>query len=99
MTGTPQSLADPPDLLSELLRAVRLQGSVFLNGRFSEPFGVVSPARWDDGHPMARLRHVSVFHLVSEGQCRMETEDGAVAILKAGDVVLLPFTTAHRLWA
>jgi len=42
MTATPQSIADSPDLLSELLRAVRLTGSVFLNGRFSAPFGVIS---------------------------------------------------------
>lgn len=99
MTGTPGSIADPPDLLGELLRAVRLQGSVFMNGRFSAPFGVISPARWDEGQAMARLRHVSVFHLVAEGGCWLETEDGEVHALEAGDAVLLPFTAAHRFWS
>jgi AraC-like DNA-binding protein len=98
MTATPRSLADPPDLLSELLRAVRLNGSVFMNGRFSEPFGVISPARWDDRDELARLRHVSVFHLVAEGECELETGDGEVRALKKGDVLLLPFTAAHRFW-
>jgi AraC-like DNA-binding protein len=99
MTTTPRSLADTPDVLSELLRAVRLTGSVFLNGRFSEPFGVISPARWDEMHQMARLRHVSVFHLIAEGQCRLRTSDGAEHDLKKGDILLLPFTAEHRFWA
>jgi AraC-like DNA-binding protein len=47
---------------------------------------------------MARLRHTSVFHLVSEGYCRLETADGASCELSQGDIVLVPFTAAHRLW-
>ena len=45
MTGRPAVIAATPDqdLLSELLKDVRLSGSVFLNGRFSEPFAVISP--------------------------------------------------------
>jgi AraC-like DNA-binding protein len=98
MTATPGSIAEPPDVLSELLQAVRLTGSVFMNGRFSEPFGVISPARWDEQDRMARLRHVSVFHLVAEGACVLETEDGSVCELTKGDIVLVPFTAAHRFW-
>jgi AraC-like DNA-binding protein len=98
MTATPRSLAEAPDLLSELLRDVRLHGSVFMNGRFSAPFGVVSPARWNDQDRMARLRHVSVFHLVADGGCLLQTADGAVCELRAGDIVLLPFTAEHRFW-
>jgi AraC family transcriptional regulator, alkane utilization regulator len=99
MTGTPRSLADPPDLLSEILAAVRLRGSVFLNGRFSAPFGVVSPARWDGQRDFAQMRHVSVFHLVAEGGCMLETADGAVREANKGDLLLLPFTAAHKFWS
>jgi AraC-like DNA-binding protein len=99
MTATPQTIADSPDILSELLRAVRLTGSVFLNGRFSEPFGVISPARWDEQDQMARLRHVSVFHLIAEGECQLETADGGRHDLKKGDLLLLPFTAEHRFWS
>jgi AraC-like DNA-binding protein len=99
MTATLQSIADAPDVLSELLRAVRLNGSVFMNGRFSAPFGVVSPARWNDQDVLAHLRHVSVFHLIAEGECSLQTADGAVYELGQGDMVLLPFTAEHRIWS
>jgi AraC-like DNA-binding protein len=98
MTAMPETIADLPDLLSELLRAMRLTGGVFMDGQFTTPFGIISPARWDAQAPMARLRHVSVFHLIAEGACRLETEDGASCELCEGDIVLLPFTAAHRLW-
>jgi AraC-like DNA-binding protein len=88
-----------PDVLSEVLRAVRLSGSVFLDGRFAAPFGVISPARWDGTLPAAHMRHASVFHLVVEGHCRMETAEGGVFDLAGGDVVLLPFTAEHKFWA
>jgi len=88
-----------PDVLSEVLRAVRLNGSVFMDGRFAAPFGVISPARWDAIQPMAHLRHVSVFHLIAAGGCMLETADGTRCELKVGDVVLMPFTAAHRFWA
>src|ERR1700761_7460515 len=98
MTATPRSVADTPDVLSELLRAVRLTGSVFMSGQFSAPFGVISPARWDGQDDMARLRHVGVFHLVAEGGCQLETGSG-IREVKKGDVLLLPFTPEHRFWS
>ena len=98
MTATPGTIADQPDVLSELLRAMRLTGGVFMDGQFTSPFGIVSPARWNAQDQMARLRHVSVFHLIAEGACRVDTVDGASCELGKGDLVLLPFTAAHRLW-
>lgn len=98
MTATPENIADPPDVLSELLRAMRLTGGVFMDGQFTAPFGIVSPARWDAKDRMARLRHISVFHLIAEGACRLETADGETCELVKGDVVLLPFTAAHKVW-
>ena len=96
MTATPRSIADAPDVLSELLQAVRLTGSVFLNSSFSAPFGVISPTRWDGRDEMARLRHVSVFHLIAEGECVLENADHTVHDVRKGDLLLLPFTVAHR---
>lgn len=100
MTGAPQVIADPPDedLLAELLKTVRLTGSVFFKGEFSAPFGVISPAEWDDDDPVGRLRHVSVFHLIAEGGCTLQTRSGATFELTEGDLVLLPFTAEHRFW-
>ena len=65
-----------PDVLSEMLRAVRLTGSVFFGGSFTAPFGVISPERWDESTPLARLRHISVFHLVASGPLHLRTRHG-----------------------
>jgi AraC-like DNA-binding protein len=105
MPGTPRSFAGTPDLppggfdvLAETLRAVRLTGSVFLNARFTEPFGVVSPKQYDAGTPLAHLRHVSVFHLIASGGCTIEIATGERRTVSAGDVLLLPFADAHKFW-
>lgn len=103
MTETPPSFAEArtglpaADVLSEMLRAVRLTGSVFFDGRFTAPFGVISPPRWDAGTPMAHLKHASVFHLLTSGRCWIELGD-IRRELSAGDLVLLPFTSAHKFW-
>lgn len=86
------------DVLSETLRAVRLTGSVFLNARFTEPFGVISPKQYDSRTPLAHLRHVSVFHLIATGSCTIEIATGERRVIKAGDVLLLPFADAHKFW-
>lgn len=99
MTAIPGMLADQPDLLSELLRTMRLTGAVFLDAQFTNPFGIISPARWNARDQMSRLRHVSVFHLVADGACRLETAAGETCDLSKGDLVLVPFTAEHRVWS
>src|SRR5580698_6251906 len=95
MIETPSSCADAPgpaaappepDALSEMLRSVRLTGAVFLSARLTAPFGIVSPKRYDERMPMAHLRHISVFHLIAEGDCVIETASGARHQLAAGDL-------------
>jgi AraC-like DNA-binding protein len=105
MSGRPHSFAGTPDLalghgdiLAEALRALRLTGSVFLNARFTEPFGVVSPKQYDAGTPLAHLRHVSVFHLIAAGGCTIEIATGERRAISSGDVLLLPFADAHKFW-
>ena len=104
MTGTPPSFAETPgspaaegpDALSDMLRAVRLTGSVFLSARFTAPFGVVSPQRYDERMPMAHLRHISIFHLIAAGGCTVETASGQRREVKAGDLLLMPFADEHK---
>ena len=108
MTGTPPSFADTPaiitrsgdgpDLLSEVLRTVRLTGSVIFGGSFTAPFAVRTPKRWDEGTPFARLHHISVFHLIVEGACTFETACGKRREVTAGDVLLMPFADQHTFW-
>jgi AraC-like DNA-binding protein len=103
MIGTPPSFAATPetvsglhDVLTEMLRAVRLTGSVFLNGCFTAPFGIISPKQYDERTPMAHLRHISIFHLIAAGACTVEAATGERRIVSAGDVLLMPFADEHK---
>ena len=102
MIQTPSSFADTPDrsaaVLSEMLRAVRLTGSVFLNGSFTAPFRILSPKRFDERTPLARLRHISIFHLVAHGRCTFQTATGKRHDVGTGDILLMPFTDTHTFW-
>jgi AraC-like DNA-binding protein len=105
MIGTPRSFAgtqDPAradrDLLAEMLRAVRLTGSVFLDACFSAPFGVISPKQYEASTPLAHLRHASVFHLIADGTCSIEIATGERRTVSRGDVLLMPFADAHTFW-
>jgi hypothetical protein len=105
MIETPPSFADTPgrpaaaDALSEMLRAVRLTGSVFFSGSFSAPFRVTSPKRFDERTPLARLHHISIFHLVAQGHCTFETATGTRREIAPGDILLMPFADTHTFWS
>jgi AraC-like DNA-binding protein len=104
MTVTPSSFAETPeiaerDLLADMLRAVRLTGSVYMNARFTAPFGVLTPQRFDESKPLAHLRHASVFHLIASGGCSVDVPGEGTREVSAGDVILLPFPAAHRMWS
>jgi AraC-like DNA-binding protein len=80
-----------------MLKAVRLTGSVFMNARFTTPFGVIDPSSYSERTPMAYLRHVSILHLMVAGGCRFETAGEALDVT-AGDLLFLPFPGQYRFW-
>jgi AraC family transcriptional regulator, alkane utilization regulator len=96
--ATPERDGPGPDVLADMLRAVRLTGSVYLNACFTAPFGIVSPKHFDDRTPMAHLRHVSIFHLISAGECSVELASGEQRRVSAGDILLMPFADTHKFW-
>lgn len=87
------------DVLSEVLKAVKLDGAVFFNGEFSAPWCAIEP----DSCTMASYlsvpsTHVVIFHLVTEGRGYVHVEnDGAPLALEEGDIVILPHGHAHRM--
>ena len=93
--ATPEAAQAGQDVLAEMLRSVRLTGSVFLNGCFTAPFGIRSPKQFDEATPMAHLRHISIFHLVSAGECSVELATGEQRRVSAGDILLMPFADEH----
>jgi AraC-like DNA-binding protein len=102
MTATPgfgaatTATAAGPDVLSELLKVVRLSGSVFINALFTAPFGVVSPRYYDPAAPQSDRRQASILHLIVEGDCTLEMADGTTRDVHAGDLLFLPLADVHR---
>jgi AraC family transcriptional regulator, alkane utilization regulator len=86
------------DALSDVLRAVRLSGAVYLNGEFGAPWSVEGPA--DAALCAAFLpsaRNVVTFHLITEGSCLAQLADevGDVLELSAGDLLVVPRGEIH----
>jgi AraC-like DNA-binding protein len=84
------------DALSEVLRVVRLNSAVFFNARFSAPWCFSAP----DAATVKEVLHpgserVVIFHLLTEGACRLEIEGLPPRLLQAGDIIMFPHGDAH----
>jgi len=81
-----------PDTLSDVLRTVRLTGSVFFLSEISSP---CEAARVPEGALLApalapRTQNVISYHVVAEGACWAGLYQGAPVRLEAGDVLVFP---------
>lgn len=88
-------MADP-DLLSELLQPLRLQGALFLHGEFHEPWCVAVPAS-EQVTPLLRpgAGRLAILHMVLEGRCWVR-QDGEEAVqLLAGDAAVFTRGDPH----
>jgi AraC-like DNA-binding protein len=84
------------DALSNVLRAARLNGAVFLNASFNAPWCIVSKITGSLCAPYLGPReHIIPFHFVVEGELGIAAEGGERMTLKAGDIVLLPRNDEH----
>jgi AraC-like DNA-binding protein len=86
------------DVLSEMLRVVRMVGAIFIHARFTAPWCYQSP-RADIAAPVLEpgAERVVIFHLVTEGECVVEMPGRPTVHLGAGDVVIFPRGDAHRM--
>ncbi|MGE3509898.1 MAG: AraC family transcriptional regulator [Vicinamibacterales bacterium] len=85
------------DVLSDVLKAVRLCGSVFFTAEFSSPWALESP------NPdllativMPQAEHVSLFHILIEGRCLVECDMRGIR-MESGDVVVFPHGQSHTM--
>lgn len=86
------------DVLSDVLRAVRLTGAIFFDVEASAPWVAATPAGLTiAGAVMPEAEHVIMFHAVTAGECWVELEEGSIPPLRlaAGDIVVLPMGDAH----
>lgn len=73
------------DLLSDVLRSVRLQSTVYFRAQFRAPWGMTFGEK-----------PVAVFHVVTEGGCWLEYK-GTKEPIGAGEVLLFPHGAPHAL--
>ncbi|MGH7604342.1 MAG: AraC family transcriptional regulator [Gemmatimonadaceae bacterium] len=98
-TPQPQPSGQRMDVLSDVLRVVRLTGAALFRCEFRESWCVASDRAADLARAMGLVsRCVVIFHVMMQGRCWIEL-DGQRAELEAGDVVIAPHGDAHTLGA
>jgi AraC-like DNA-binding protein len=86
------------DVLSEVLKVVKLQGALFYNGEFLCPWSFSSPPSYSVAPYVApAARHVIIYHLLTEGRASARLVNGERIILDAGDIVIFPHGDPHFL--
>ncbi|HEY1465275.1 MAG TPA: AraC family transcriptional regulator [Terriglobales bacterium] len=84
------------DVLSEVLKVVKLEGALFYNGEFSAPWSVrAAPSRGVAQHFVPGAEHVIIYHLLTEGRASLRLDDGTQITLNAGDIVMIPHGDSH----
>jgi hypothetical protein len=87
------------DVLSEVLKVVRLEGALFFNAEFSAPWRISSsPSASFAPYLCPGAERLMMYHFVTEGRAYLEIQpDGERFELSAGDVVMMPGGDAHYL--
>jgi AraC-like DNA-binding protein len=104
MSEMPEDLSDRPDLqdadsrVREGLRCLNLSGAIFLRAHLTAPWAYESP---NEAEVAAMLQagdsRVILFHVITEGTCRLVLGRGESAEVTAGDIVIMPFGDQHRM--
>lgn len=85
------------DVLSEVLKSVKLSGAVFFNGEFSAPWCFSSSPTAAKEHFLSGKGHLVIFHLLTEGRAYARLPGGRKEELAAGDIVIIPHGDTHLL--
>ncbi|MGH9509083.1 MAG: AraC family transcriptional regulator [Terriglobales bacterium] len=86
------------DVLSEVLRAVRLEGALFFNAEFSAPWCVSAPRSSAVAPYLCPGGgHLIIYHFLTEGHAYAELPDGRREELTAGDILICPHGDPHLL--
>src|SRR5882724_3615569 len=92
----PQRCSRMLDTLSDVLRAIRLNGAVFFAIEASAPWVAEAPASAEIGpHIMPGVEHVIEYHVVTSGSCWGGIVDEPAVRLEAGDVIVFPQGDPH----
>lgn len=83
------------DVLSEVLKVVKLETAFFYNGEFSAPWSFRSPNSCKLAPYIGQTGgHIIVYHLLLQGRAYAEAEDIRL-LLREGDIVIFPHGDSH----
>jgi AraC-like DNA-binding protein len=84
------------DVLSTVLQTVKLEGAIFNNAEFTEPWCFRAPEACDIWPHLAdRCKHVIMYHFVTHGNAYTYIEGGPRIPISAGDIVVFPHGDQH----
>jgi len=86
------------DVLSDVLRVVRLSGAVFFTADFSSPWAIESPLPdMLASAVMPEAECVVLFHILVEGECEVECQRHPQTTMASGDVIVFPRGDQHTM--
>jgi len=86
------------DVLSEVLRVVRLEGALFFNAEFSAPWCISERQSSEIAvHLSQKAGHLILYHFLTEGRAYARLPDGKREELITGDIVVFPHGDPHFL--
>lgn len=86
------------DVLSEILKVVKLDAALFFNGEFSAPWCFSARPSKNIAHYLSSTAgHVIIYHFLTEGRAYARLAEGARMELNAGDIVIFPHGDGHFL--
>ena len=84
------------DVLSDVLRVVRLSGAVFFTADFSAPWAIESPMPdMLASAVVPQAECIVLFHILVDGSCEVVCPRHPTATMEAGDVVVFPRGDQH----
>ena len=85
------------DVLSEILKGVKLEGALFFNAEFSAPWCLRSSGSSATRYLSPNGQHLILYHFLTEGRAYAKLPDGRREQLVAGDIIVFPHGDMHFL--
>src|SRR5215510_8142067 len=86
------------DVLSEVLKSIRLDAAFFYNAEFTAPWSFREPrSEVVAPHFAQGGGRVIIYHLLMEGRCVASLDGGKPIEIGSGDIVICPHGDAHIL--